>query len=519
MSEDEEDNESFKEDENGNFWDHDGGGDDEEDETDNSQAEDVANEHCSSWGQHVTALLVALLATFRTHQQWQPKIVGPLSPWSNVSFCLDPHNRTSYTQRAHPGNLSAFIFFLTFSEHDQHLNLYLSSSQQKCIQHQTKDSKKTETTIIGQGYYLDQQNDAIATTKLSTLHMSSTTITFPIQILNMDPHTILRVYTATTDVKMTPIHHEGPLLVREISYPNAWITAYTATVTTGNLTTPQLVIHHHSLESEQPNQRYHHELPVVQYWTPTPNDPIYVHHPSRTSTPETIWQQAYLQHSQRNWYGWGPRVLPPTDYTPHHYDYRRLSEKSPRIYKVPQFVTGCQQWLNKHVHNLSFQSSALDDYYSSQQETNATHQIRHSLTARIEQNSDAHDHHSLFFDRLTRQILTFLQLDAKSLRTEAWQITQYSRNMHYHYHYDFLLLLPQQITRYMTILLYLNDNFTGGETEFPMANLSVTPQQGSLLIWYNVLPDGNLDTRSLHRAAPVREGTKYIATLFLWYDP
>ena len=38
------------------------------------------------------------------------------------------------------------------------------------------------------------------------------------------------------------------------------------------------------------------------------------------------------------------------------------------------------------------------------------------------------------------------------------------------------------------------------------------------VLFYNLLPDGNVDERSLHAALPVLEGEKWIANFWVW-DP
>jgi hypothetical protein len=61
----------------------------------------------------------------------------------------------------------------------------------------------------------------------------------------------------------------------------------------------------------------------------------------------------------------------------------------------------------------------------------------------------------------------------------------------------------------------LNDDFTGGETEFPKKDTSVTPQTGRLLIWRNLNEDGTLDYDSLHAGLPVLSGEKNIAIVWV----
>ena len=69
--------------------------------------------------------------------------------------------------------------------------------------------------------------------------------------------------------------------------------------------------------------------------------------------------------------------------------------------------------------------------------------------------------------------------------------------------------------RIMSCLFYLNDDFEGGETEFPLKKLKITPRLGRLLMWSNVTPDDALDYESLHAGLPVISGTKYIAVIWI----
>ncbi len=66
-----------------------------------------------------------------------------------------------------------------------------------------------------------------------------------------------------------------------------------------------------------------------------------------------------------------------------------------------------------------------------------------------------------------------------------------------------------------TFLIYLNDNFEGGETEFPKLDIKVTPEAGKALIWDNLREDGKPDRKSLHAGLPVISGQKYILVIWI----
>jgi len=80
------------------------------------------------------------------------------------------------------------------------------------------------------------------------------------------------------------------------------------------------------------------------------------------------------------------------------------------------------------------------------------------------------------------------------------------------YYKDHIKLGGQRI---MSCLFYLNDNFKGGETEFPIKKLTITPRQGRLLIWSNLTANDDIDTESLHAGLPVISGTKYVAVVWI----
>ncbi len=65
----------------------------------------------------------------------------------------------------------------------------------------------------------------------------------------------------------------------------------------------------------------------------------------------------------------------------------------------------------------------------------------------------------------------------------------------------------------------------GGETTFPRAittnlhdGVKVRPQSGNAIVFYNVLPDGNMDDLSQHSGGEVESGVKYVANVWVW-DP
>lgn len=56
------------------------------------------------------------------------------------------------------------------------------------------------------------------------------------------------------------------------------------------------------------------------------------------------------------------------------------------------------------------------------------------------------------------------------------------------------------------------------QTNFPYADLEVTPKKGKAVLFYNLLPDGNADAMTLHGAKPVIRGQKWLSNFWIW-DP
>ncbi len=69
--------------------------------------------------------------------------------------------------------------------------------------------------------------------------------------------------------------------------------------------------------------------------------------------------------------------------------------------------------------------------------------------------------------------------------------------------------------RTWTAMAFLNEPGAGGRTNFPTANITVTPRTGNLLIWNNMDELGSPNDATLHQGMPVEQGAKYILTK--WY--
>jgi prolyl 4-hydroxylase len=96
---------------------------------------------------------------------------------------------------------------------------------------------------------------------------------------------------------------------------------------------------------------------------------------------------------------------------------------------------------------------------------------------------------------------------------EPLQLLRYRPGGEYKPHMDALPAEPNQ--RILTVLVYLSDDYEGGETAFPNAGLSFRGRTGDALLFRNTGADGRPDPLSLHAGLPVARGIKYLASRWI----
>jgi hypothetical protein len=69
--------------------------------------------------------------------------------------------------------------------------------------------------------------------------------------------------------------------------------------------------------------------------------------------------------------------------------------------------------------------------------------------------------------------------------------------------------------RCYTFLVYLNDDYDGGETGFPLLNVRHKARRGDGLMFSNALPTGPPDPRSVHAGLPPTRGEKWLLSQFV----
>lgn len=106
---------------------------------------------------------------------------------------------------------------------------------------------------------------------------------------------------------------------------------------------------------------------------------------------------------------------------------------------------------------------------------------------------------------------------------EALQIVKYEPNGYYNEHHDSCCDEHQLCTEFIkrggqrvkTVLIYLNDEFTEGATNFPVLNKKFKPPKYSAVIFNPLAKNSNkCHPKAIHAGLPVKTGIKYIANLW-----
>lgn len=134
-------------------------------------------------------------------------------------------------------------------------------------------------------------------------------------------------------------------------------------------------------------------------------------------------------------------------------------------------------------------------------------------------------HSDLIFMLLRNRIANSVGLPLESL--ESTSILHYAPGEEFSPHYDFLdpsvpgfaREVGSKGQRVATFLIYLNDDYTGGETEFPLLNTSFKGRQGDALLFWNVDETGEPDRRTRHTGTPPTSGEKWAFSQWLRRRP
>ena len=253
-----------------------------------------------------------------------------------------------------------------------------------------------------------------------------------------------------------------------------------------------------------------------------------------------VFARDYLIATQRTWLANFPRRYPvhymhPAEYMGQEHVVDGLTLKvasvTPRAFVIDNFLTSEEC---KHLIQMSqeqgLHASTLHSGSDAAQTTD--------LSTRSSTNTWLPRATSDVTERIYEKAAKVLNIDPELFQkhsetdarhhsiAESLQVVRYKKGgEEYHPHHDFVYPSIQhryQPTRFATLLLYLNTVPEGGETRFPRAvnsqfaeGVEIQPVVGRAVLFYNMLPDGNVDDLSQHGSNPTTDHEKWLANLWV----
>ena len=156
---------------------------------------------------------------------------------------------------------------------------------------------------------------------------------------------------------------------------------------------------------------------------------------------------------------------------------------------------------------ISFENEKL---YNSNISNNKQSKIRKSI-----EKSHKHDSHEI--------VTTIFNKCSKIVKKpvnffERVHIVKYKIGGYYNWHRDANKEMPGY-DRIYTIIIYLNDEYEGGETNFPLLNTSYKLSKGDALFFHNYNTDLSYTCLSTHEACIVKSGEKHVANFWIHSSP
>lgn len=194
-----------------------------------------------------------------------------------------------------------------------------------------------------------------------------------------------------------------------------------------------------------------------------------------------------------------------------------LLSASPRIGRVPALVDkDCCSWLIAKARDKL--TPAL--VYDSVQQKEIRHPTRSNSSAILGLGDT-----NVLLTLLQIRIAASMQVPLRQL--EAATVLHYKGSEQIRNHFDFIdpasPNYAEQIRlrgdRIITFLVYLNDNYAEGETDFPEAVIRHKGTRGDGLFFVNVTAEGAPDLRTVHAGRPPSAGEKWVVTQFIRNKP
>jgi hypothetical protein len=113
---------------------------------------------------------------------------------------------------------------------------------------------------------------------------------------------------------------------------------------------------------------------------------------------------------------------------------------------------------------------------------------------------------------------------------EPTNVLNYQRGEEYKPHFDFIQAIEEKEPvfarelatigqRVATVLVYLNEGYEGGETEFPLLDWRFKGKTGEALVFWNLSESGERERQSWHAGKPVTKGEKWLLSKWVRQRP
>lgn len=93
-------------------------------------------------------------------------------------------------------------------------------------------------------------------------------------------------------------------------------------------------------------------------------------------------------------------------------------------------------------------------------------------------------------------------------KCSGYDLLRYKVGEFFNCHTDFVPGHPDLVSRQLSVVVFCNGNFTGGELYFPRQKVKIKPEAGDVVLFPSSITHP-------HASLPVREGTKY--SVVTWY--
>ena len=180
------------------------------------------------------------------------------------------------------------------------------------------------------------------------------------------------------------------------------------------------------------------------------------------------------------------------------------------IYQIPKALPGdvCREMIRRFEANTEQQYAGRIGQAGMEEVS-----IKKTTDLRISGRTDWKDIDAILIQSLSKHFSAIAQafpfFTANRFKDLGYNMQRYRAGEYYHWHVDGG---PGEFSqRQLVALWYLNDMAgPGGETEFPLQEIKVRPEEGKLVLfppfWTHV-----------HRAVMMEKGVKYIATTWICF--